>query len=139
MIKYLIIAFWLILFGRPNLYAKSDFEIKGGSIESVSFSDAKLILIVSGDCDFLVAKRADIHGNVESVKSLLNHGIITIFRSGEIYSENKSWDALCKKAQDIAIKKEPVLIQCILSQLTIFEGEITFVSCKEVSLELFKK
>ena len=108
----------------PAAFAKYDFQIEVCTIHSVSVSDDRIILIVSGDCRFSLEKSG-------WVNSTVNHGPVIIRNSHDsrtLPAGVTSWEGYQQLAKSFEGKKTD--LACLSDQLVIERDRIVSVSCE---------
>jgi hypothetical protein len=120
------LAFFFGLAFLPSGFAKVDFQMEDATVHSVSVTDEKIILTVSGKCRFAVRK--DSAGPYDWAESYMDHGVIVVLRRGAPGAGYTSWEEHCKRAKSLEGTKAK--IQTLEGQYVIERGQIVFHSCE---------
>ena len=121
--KRLLFTLLLALVSVPAAFAKYDFQIAACTVHSVSVSDDRIILVVSGDCRFILEKS-------DWVNSTVNYGRVIIRNSHDprtLPAGVTSWEEYQKLARSFEGKKTD--LACVSDQLIIEQGRIVSISC----------
>jgi hypothetical protein len=124
--KLTCLAFLITITILSSAFAKVDFQMDDAVVHSVSTTDEKIVLIVSGKCRFLLRK--DSTDSPAWVESYLDHGVIEVLRRGAPGAGYTSWEEHGKQAK--ALEGAKAKIQTLEGRYVIERGQIIFQSCE---------
>jgi hypothetical protein len=92
-------------------------------VHSVAASDNKVVFVVSGPCELLLAK--DSTGNAQQVSSVVDHAAVVLYRTHRVFPTDKSWNAECVRVTGLVGKG--IYFITADEHLTWEDGDLTLV------------
>ncbi len=74
-------------------------------VQSVSASEQKIVLVVSGPGELLLSKPSDASGNAQTVTSTLDHATLVLYRRGTDFPTDQAWQQACEEYKHLAGQK----------------------------------
>jgi hypothetical protein len=96
-------------------------------------SDRKAVFIVSGPCEVLLSKSTGPSGsNAQTVVTPLDHAVIVLYRTGQVYPTDQTWADECKFINKAATMQAH--FQTASATYTWKDGDLTLIQTDRVQL-----
>jgi hypothetical protein len=96
------------------------------SVESVHTDARKIMLVVSGQASLLLAKQADAEGNAQAVRVPLEHTVIVLGRTHEVYAAEADWADAVRRFR--ALAGRTVHLETVAPRLAFSDGALEEIS-----------
>src|SRR5437660_765649 len=70
-------------------------------VHSVAVSSRKVVFVISGPCELLLAKD---EGHAQQVSSKVDHGAVVFYRKGSDFPTDEMWQAECERLRGLTGK-----------------------------------
>jgi hypothetical protein len=103
-------------------------------VHSVSFSDTKIVFVVSGPCELLLGKMPVGSGEAQQVSAAADHTVVVWHRIGLFFPTAEAWRAECEQVK--ALTGKGIYLATAGENLTWRSGDLTMVETD--NLRVFK-
>jgi hypothetical protein len=103
-------------------------------VHSVSVSDSKAVLVVSGSCELLLAAPPASSGAAQDVVSAVDHAVIVRYRTGKEFPTEEAWQKECERFKSLSGKH--VRFHTAVPEYTWKSGDLTLISTDQLAFSV---
>lgn len=103
-------------------------------VHSVSVSDRKAVLVVSGSCELLLAAPPASSGVAQDVISAVDHAVIVRYRTGKEFPTEEAWQKECARFSSLSGKR--VRFHTATPRYTWESTDLTLISTDQLAFSV---
>ena len=99
-------------------------------VHSVAASDRKVVFVISGPCELLLAKD---EGHAQQVSSIVDHAAVVFYRKGSDFPTDEMWQAECERLRGLTGKG--IYFHTASPRYTWESSDLTLISTEQLQVQ----